>query len=79
MVRDVRMRGFAERADVEEVLDFLRASTRTLPGEEVALLDCVGRVLDEFSRQVWLLTLDDLRHTPRVRAFMDHMAQAIAG
>jgi len=39
----------------------------------------VGRVLDEFTRQVWLLTLDDLRHTPRVRAFMDHIAQAIAG
>ncbi|MCB9524710.1 MAG: LysR family transcriptional regulator [Myxococcales bacterium] len=38
----------------------------------------VGRVLDEFTRGVWLLTLDELRHTPRVRAFMDHMAETIA-
>ncbi len=45
--RDVRMRGFAERADVEEVEDFLTRSLRPLPAEPVGLLDCVGRVLAE--------------------------------
>jgi len=46
-VRDVRMRGFAERADVEEVEDFLVKHTRVLGAEPVGLLDCVGRVLAE--------------------------------
>ncbi len=45
MGRDVRMRGFAERADVEEVEDFLARSTHALPSESVGLLACVGRVL----------------------------------
>lgn len=44
---DVRMRGFAERADVEEVDDFLAKHARALPGEAVPLLECVGRVLAE--------------------------------
>jgi len=44
-MRDVRMKGFAERADVEEVAAFLREQVRVLPAEEVALLECVGRVL----------------------------------
>jgi molybdopterin molybdotransferase len=47
MVRDVRMRGFADRADVEEVDRFLQARAKPLPPEEVELLDCVGRVLCE--------------------------------
>ena len=47
MVRDVRMRGFAERADVEEVDAFLCDSAAVLPGERVPLLECVGRVLAE--------------------------------
>ena len=46
-MRDVRMRGFAERADVEEVERFLAERTRRLPGEPVPLLDCAGRVLAE--------------------------------
>jgi molybdopterin molybdotransferase len=46
-LRDVRMRGFAERADVEEVERFLRAHTRALPSEPVPVLECVGRVLAE--------------------------------
>ncbi len=47
-MRDVRMRGFAERADVEEVDAFLVAQTRTLADvEEVPLLESVGRVLVE--------------------------------
>ncbi len=44
-MRDVRMRGFAERADVAQVEDFLRRRTEPLPAEAVELLDCVGRVL----------------------------------
>ena len=44
-MRDVRMRGFAERADVEDVLAFLVAHGHVLPSESVGLLDCFGRVL----------------------------------
>ena len=47
MVRDVRMRGFAERVDLEEVEAFLDQHVRKLPREEVPLLECVGRVLAE--------------------------------
>ena len=46
-VRDVRMRGFAERADVEEVEAFLVRHATSLPSERVPLLECVGRVLAE--------------------------------
>ncbi len=46
-MRDVRMRGFAARADVEEVDRFLARRTRPLEAEDVALLECVGRVLAE--------------------------------
>lgn len=44
-MRDVRMRGFAERVDVEEVDRFLAAHSHCLEAEEVDLLECVGRVL----------------------------------
>ncbi len=44
-MRDVRMRGFAERADVEDVERFLAERTRALLSEEVDLLACAGRVL----------------------------------
>jgi molybdopterin molybdotransferase len=44
-MRDVRMRGFAERADVEDVEAFLRKVTVPLAGEDVPLLGCSGRVL----------------------------------
>lgn len=47
MKHDVRMRGFAERVDVEVVEAFLASSSRALEGERVALLDCIGRVLAE--------------------------------
>ncbi len=46
-MRDVRMKGFAERADVEEVEAWLAANTRPLPPEPVPLLEGVGRVLSE--------------------------------
>lgn len=32
----------------------------------------------QFSRPLWLLTLMELRHTSRVRAFMDHMAKVLS-
>ncbi|MBM4438416.1 MAG: molybdopterin molybdenumtransferase MoeA, partial [Actinobacteria bacterium] len=44
-MRDVRMRGFAERADVEDVEAFLCARAKPLAAEDVPLLECVGRVL----------------------------------
>ena len=46
-MRDVRMRGFAERADVTDVESFLRAEASVLSAEAVDLLDCTGRVLAE--------------------------------
>lgn len=46
-MRDVRMKGFAKRADVEEVEAFLDATASALPAEDVALLDALGRVLAE--------------------------------
>lgn len=42
---DVRMRGFAARADVEEVERFLAERARPLDAEPVPLLACAGRVL----------------------------------
>jgi molybdopterin molybdotransferase len=47
MMRDVRMKGFAERSDVEEVEHFLSGHTRPLPSEAADLISCVGRVLAE--------------------------------
>ncbi|MDJ0785591.1 MAG: molybdopterin molybdotransferase MoeA [Myxococcota bacterium] len=44
-MRDVRMRGFAERADVEEVSDFLAGTVSELPSEPVGVAVCAGRVL----------------------------------
>ncbi len=42
---DIRMRGFAERADVEEVERFLAEHARALAAEPVPLDACAGRVL----------------------------------
>ena len=44
-MRDVRMRGFAERADVEEVERQLAEHTRALSAEDVPVAECAGRVL----------------------------------
>jgi len=41
------MKGFAERADVEDVLGFLSSRVRVLPPEPVPVLACAGRVLAE--------------------------------
>ncbi|HEU4428750.1 MAG TPA: molybdopterin molybdenumtransferase MoeA, partial [Myxococcota bacterium] len=45
--RRVRLRGFAARADVEEVERFLASVSAALPAEPVPLLECAGRVLAE--------------------------------
>lgn len=37
----------------------------------------LGPVEHEFSRDLWLLTLPDLRSTQRVRAFMDHVSEEL--
>jgi len=44
---DVRMRGFATRADVEDVVRAVRERTAPLEGETVALSEAAGRVLAE--------------------------------
>jgi molybdopterin molybdotransferase len=44
-MRDVRMKGFAQRADVEEVERFLAGAAAALPAEAVELAYCAGRVL----------------------------------
>ena len=46
-MRDVRMRGFAERVDVEEVERFLERRVEALPSEPVPLGESAGRVLSE--------------------------------
>jgi molybdopterin biosynthesis enzyme len=46
-MRDVRMKGFSERADVEQVEAFLLEHTRVCEPEPVELSQCVGRVLAE--------------------------------
>ena len=45
--RDVRSRGFAARADVEDVERFLAAKSAALAAESAPLLACAGRVLAE--------------------------------
>src|SRR5262249_48333179 len=45
MKRDVRMRGFRERAEVADVRALLEARLAPLPAEEVALGDAADRVL----------------------------------
>lgn len=37
----------------------------------------LGPPIEEFARTLWLLTLPELRHTSRVRAFMDHVEEAL--
>jgi len=48
----------------------------TCEGDTDPRLVRVGPVERTFSRDVWLLTLPELRTTARVRAFLDHMSEA---
>jgi molybdopterin molybdotransferase len=43
--RDVRMRGFRDRADVEEVLALMKSRLKPLSAEDVGLHEAAGRVL----------------------------------
>src|SRR5438094_10628199 len=43
--RDVRMRGFRERTEVDAVLSLLKSRLSPLPAEEVELREAAGRVL----------------------------------
>ncbi len=47
-------------------------------GDADPALRRIGPVRPEFGRDLWLLTLADLRQSGRVRAFMDHMGDALA-
>ncbi|UJR82909.1 LysR family transcriptional regulator [Sandaracinus amylolyticus] len=47
----------------------------TFDGDSDPALRRIGPVAPGFERDVWLLTLPDLRSTSRVRAFMDHVAR----
>ena len=44
-----------------------------------ALLERLCDLPDSFTLDLWLLTHEDLRRTARIRAFMDFMAEALAG
>jgi DNA-binding transcriptional LysR family regulator len=48
-------------------------------GDNDPRLQRIGPVVEGYSRDVWLLTLPELRHTSRVRAFLDHMVEVIRG
>src|SRR5947209_1608862 len=43
--RDVRMRGFRERAEVDDAVALLKARLSSLPGDEIRLHEAAGRVL----------------------------------
>jgi DNA-binding transcriptional LysR family regulator len=47
-------------------------------GDAQADLVRVGPVLTDFRRTLWLLTLPALASTPRVRAFIEHVSEALA-
>ena len=49
----------------------------TFDGEADPELTRIGPIQPELGRDIWLLTLPDLRHTSRVRAFMDHVEQQL--
>lgn len=44
---------------------------------ELLGLTAVSPILKEFTTDLWLLTMPELRQTSRVRAFLDHMAPAL--
>lgn len=51
----------------------------TFEGDSDPRLARIGSVDPAYSRDLWLLTLPELRGTTRVRAFLDHMEQALRG
>ncbi len=70
--------------DINLVIEAVRQNMglATLPcflAEGDPVLCRLGPPLPELATDMWLLTHEDLRHTVRVRAFMDFMTNAIAG
>ncbi len=51
----------------------------TFEGDADPRLVRVSPIAAEFARGLWLLTLPELRTTPRVRAFLDHAAESLRG
>jgi DNA-binding transcriptional LysR family regulator len=51
----------------------------TNEGDADSRLVRVSDVASEFGRDLWLLTLPELRTTPRVRAFLDHATATLTG
>lgn len=49
----------------------------TAEGDADPSLQRISPVEPAFDRELWLLTLSELRHTPRVRAFLDHVAEEL--
>lgn len=51
----------------------------TFDGDDDPRLARIGEPTTQFDRDVWLLTLPDLRNTNRIRAFMDHLEDHVRG
>ena len=51
----------------------------TFEGDADRSLRRISPVETAFRRDLWLLTLAELRHTPRIRAFLDHVADHLGG
>lgn len=49
----------------------------TVDGDADPRLERIGPIHPQFGRDIWLLTLQELRHQRRVRAFMDHVYGAL--
>lgn len=48
-------------------------------GDADPRLERIGPVETAFGRDVWLLTLPELKSTSRIRAFMDHVEESVSG
>lgn len=46
-------------------------------GDADPAIERIGPIESAFSRDIWVLTLRELRSTPRVRAFMDHVEECL--
>lgn len=51
----------------------------TFDGDDDPRLARIGKPTTQFDRDIWLLTLPDLRNTNRIRAFMDHLEDHVRG
>ena len=51
----------------------------TFDGDDDPRLARIGKPTTQFDRDIWLLTLPDLRNTNRIRALMDHLEDHVRG